>query len=351
MFVKFSKSQIVIKYDISGDCSSICAHLFEHILVSSIENDEWFKEKGAMVYGATCFDYIEIEINMLKVSKRILKRKLLEKIFCIDENLECKFNNQHQVLLRESCFYEETDEEKIILSMLKKSLKVKNLNVQGSHKDISNITFEIYKNFIQLNILKENIILRIDGKDYFKKNENKISISNIDVVSCQIMKSEDLCTICLIVPDTTNGQNKTEMELFEYLNFSAGNGLYEILREQRKLIYNLEHAYVFIQGIYMLVVTIKCEKDVFNEVMDETQKYVDNKLFKNNNFQPVLNPIMVLKHCEYKHCEKQICNLYHKLLTKENMTLTKECKSLKSINHSKFQKFLEMQTIYIGISK
>ena len=80
--MKLSKIKIVIKYDLQDKYSSIYAHIFEHILVSCIEDK--FKLKGAMVYAFTNFDYIYIDIQMLKGK--------LKKIFCALKNLFHSYN-------------------------------------------------------------------------------------------------------------------------------------------------------------------------------------------------------------------------------------------------------------------
>ncbi len=347
--MRFSKAQLIIKYSISNESSSIYAHIFEHILVSLFENDYWFQTRGAMVFGVTNFDYIDIEIDIIKSPRRLIYDKIIEKLRDVS-SAEKVFYMEKNILLREEKLYEETDEERILLSMFKQSLKTNTLSIQGLYKNILKINYSEFIEFINKNIVIDNIILDVDGKYYKTSKYYDINKYNFEVVSCQLKKVEDYCTIILVIPDYSFGKDKINMEVLEYLNFSENHGLSKVLRNEKGLIYSMEHAYVFIQNIYMLIVEIKCESEVLNSVIKEIDNYINNILFENDNFDSIVNYLKVLKNNEYRNSEKQSNNLYHKLTRNYNMKLKDELNALKKLNKDNFHKFLKEQTIYTGVS-
>lgn len=347
--MKFSKAHIIIKYNIANEYSSIYAHIFEHIFVSAIEGDDWFVKKGAMVFGATNFDYIDIQIDMLKTSTKLIYDKIKTNLYNIKDFKKC-FDAEKTILLRESKLYECADDEKLLLKMLNKSLKTSTLSVQGSYDAILQISYDKFLSFVNLNILPNQVIINIDGKDFVQGKYQQKDIAKFEISSCRIKRTEDVCTIELIIPDVSFGKDKLKMELLEYLNFSENNGLYKILRTKLGLLYSIEHAYVFIQGLYMLIVEIKCEKEVIERVKQEIDEYIKNNLFFKCNIDAILNYLFVLKHNEYLGSEKQAHNLYHKLIRHKKITLKDELKSLSCITEAEFKNFLKNQVVYCGIA-
>ena len=345
--MKLSKIKIVIKYDLQDKYSSIYAHIFEHILVSCIEDK--FKLKDAMVYAFTNFDYIYIDIQMLKGK--------LKKIFCALKNLfhsynlflKC-FNKEKNILLREKALYEETDAENILIKMLESSLKVKSLSVQGTKQDISHISKKGFIEFLNKNIIMDNIILEIDKKIIKPRKNNMPIKNNLIVQNCDIKRKEEYCSVVLIIPDMRCGENKNIIELLEYLNFSENRGLFKLLREEKGYIYNLEHAYVFVQNLYMLIVEIKCEKEYLNQVLMLINDYLKNQIYENLDINSVLNHIKVLKMNEQQSTEKQSIILFNKLINKES-DINHEIKELQSISIKEFKEFLKCQKIYIGVAE
>lgn len=347
--MKFSKAQIIIKYNIEDTSSSIYAHIFEHIFVSLIEHDDWLMKKGVMVFGATNFDYIDIQFELLKTSRKLIYEYVKSKFDNL-KNLKEYFDLEKKILLRESMLYESADDEKLLLTMLNRSLKIPTLTVQGRYEDIKQISYDKFLKFIHSNIRRNQIIIRIDGKDFMQEHFKQDCNSKFKISCCNLKKTDEFCTIEIIIPDTTRGKDKVKMEILEYLNFSENNGLYKILRNEHGLIYSIEHAYVFIQGLYMLIVEIKCESEVFVMVLEEINKYLQTKLFCNYEFSKVLNYIRVLKHNEYLGSEKHTHNLYHKLIHNKEVTLKSELKELTRITEDEFKNFLENQSVYLGVT-
>ena len=347
--MKFSKAQIIIKYNIENKSSSIYAHVFEHIFVSLIEHDDWFLKRGAMVFGATNFDYINIEIDLLRTCRKAIYNKIKSKLFNID-NFERYFNIEKKILLHEATLNEESDDERLLLTMLNKSLKIPTLSVQGEYEDILKISYNEFIKFVYSNIIPNQTIISIDGKDFIKCKSCYDTDRLIEISSCRLKKTEDYCTIALIIPDSSFGKDKSMIELLEYLNFSENHGLYKILRNEQGLIYSMEHAYVFIQGLYMTIVEIKCEKEVLETLIEEINKYIQNKLFFNDEFDTIINYLKVLKYNEYLGREKYSHNLYHRLTKNKKTTLKSELKELTQITKDRFKKFLEKQVIYMGVS-
>lgn len=347
--MKFSKAQIIIKYNIKDKKSSIYAHVFEHIFVSLLEQDAWLSGKGGMIFGATNFDYINIEIELLKASRKQIYVNIVSKLYNF-KNFKKYFDEEKNILLREAILYQSSDDEKLLLAMLNKSLKVPTLSVQGEYEDICEITYDKFMEFIYSNITPNQIIISIDEKDFIQKNIMPVSNPMLEITSCQLKRSEDFCTIEMVIPDMSFGKNKLNMEVLEYLNFSENNGLYKTLRNDLGLIYSLEHAYVFIQGVHLLIVEIKCEPEVLDIVIEETNKYVQDKLFYNCEFNAILNYLRVLKHNEYLGKEKRAHNLYHKLICNKETTLNSELKELNQLTKDEFKMFLKNQVVYLGIA-